>query len=297
MIYVDIKGNLGNQMFEYALARTIQYKTGQSITLNTVWLQKYKPEYIFSLDIFLLNENVFIENDKELPRFMNTYKKGIVRLLKGIFPRTFFYIMSRMGAYIYLKGGYLKLPLNKKFKNYYICGYWQSTKYFEEIKSVLKQEFVFKYDRLEKNDALYEIIEESESICVTVRCGDYMTNEKYKKRFLVCTPEFYEKGVRLIKEVYPSAAVCVFSDDIGWCKKNLNFGEKVYYETGEDPLWEKLRMMSLCKHFVISNSTFSWWAQFLSNNENKIVYAPKPWFPDNRKCDIYEDYWKYIEVK
>lgn len=297
MIYVDIKGNLGNQMFEYAAARQIQEETGQDIVLNTVWLRKYKPEYTFSLDIFKLNKRVHIENSAPLPWFLNTYKIGIVRLLKGIFPKSFFKIMSKKGIYIYLKSGYVPLILQNNFKDYYLCGYWQSLEYFNKIHESIINEFQPKYERLEKNRAFYKIIEDTESICVTVRCGDYMTNEKYRKLFLICTPDYYEEGVRRIKVEHPDATVCVFSDDVEWCKKNLNFGERVYYETGEDPLWEKLRMMSLCKHFVISNSTFSWWAQYLSPNINKIVYAPKPWFPDNRECDIYEDNWRYIEVK
>ena len=87
-----------------------------------------------------------------------------------------------------------------------------------------------------------------------------------------------------------------FSDDIEWVKNNLDFKCETYYENGNDPVWEKLRLMSCCKHFVISNSSFSWWAQYLSCNKNKIVYAPTKWYVDNRKVDIFQDSWKYINV-
>ena len=75
----------------------------------------------------------------------------------------------------------------------------------------------------------------------------------------------------------------------------MKFNCKTYYESGKDPVWEKLRLMSLCKHFVISNSSFSWWAQYLSTNEDKIVYAPKQWYVDGRKADIFEKSWRYLE--
>lgn len=296
MIYVDIKGNLGNQMFEYALARSLQEKSKQEIVLNTTLLQRYKPEYSFNLDVFKLNNQVIVENNKLLPWYMNTYRKGFIRIIKGLMPKIFFRVMSWFGVYIFLKDGYVDFIEKVNHRNYYLCGYWQSTKYFDDIRPILVEEFTSKYDRLESNNELYEVIENTESICVTVRCGDYLSNEKYRKLFLVCTPEYYQEGVKNIKKEFPHATVCVFSDDINWCKQNLEFGEKVYYETGNDPLWEKLRMMSLCKHFVISNSTFSWWAQYLSENENKIVYAPKPWFPDNRSCDIYQPEWRYIKL-
>lgn len=202
----------------------------------------------------------------------NTYA-GIIRALKGVFPDAFYSIMKHFGAMIYIKEKYKEIPIKKNFKDYYLAGYWQCDKYFDGISDVIRKEFQPIYDRLECNKELYEIIEGNESICVTVRCGDYMTNEKVRLNHLICTSDFYEEGVRRIKQEHPDAVVCVFSDDVEWCKASLNFGEKVYYESGEDPVWEKLRMMSLCKHFVISNSSFSWWAQYLSLNDSKIVYS------------------------
>lgn len=294
MIYIDIKGNLGNQMFEYAFARKIQELTGQKICLNTYFLSKYKPEYKLSLDSFMLNENVIIENNKPLPWFVNTYK-GIIRVLKGLCPKIFFSLMKHWGIYIWMREQYIDIPI-KKHKNYYIVGYWQSTKYFDQINTKICDEFTPKYPLRDDNGELYRVIKDTESICVTIRRGDYVTNEKYKKLFFLCDNDFFIEGVKKIKAEIPDATTIVFSDDVEWVKNNVPFTGKVYYESGKDPVWEKIRLMSACKHFVISNSTFSWWVQHLSKNPNKIVYAPSRWFPDGRECDIYEDNWRYIDV-
>lgn len=294
MIYVNMKGNLGNQMFEYACARQLQEKTGQKICLNTCLMQKYKPEYTFDLEDFILNDNVIIEKNKKLPWYINTYT-GVIRILKRLFPQLFFAFMKHFGVFIWLQSTYIKIPDIKK-ENYYFEGFWQSLRYFKDVDEKVRNEFKPRYPLKKENEALYSIICNTESICVTIRRGDYVTNKKYKKMFFLCDNEFFQEGVRRIRKRIPEAVVIVFSDDIEWVKDNINFGSEVYYESGKDPVWEKIRLMTACKHFVISNSSFSWWAQHLANNPNKIVYAPSKWFPDGRKCDISEDDWKYIEI-
>jgi hypothetical protein len=296
MIYVDVKGNLGNQMFEYAFARKIQEKTGQKICMNTYFLNKYKPEYSCTLNDFILNKNNVIFDDKvPLPWFVNTYS-GIVRVLKGLFPMQFYNIMKNFGVFIWMKNTYVTFPLEKKHINYYIAGYWQSLEYFSDIDSIIRDEFLPKYPVRSENIDLLRKIESTESICVTIRRGDYVTNEKYRREFFLCDTEFFLEGVKQIKEEIPDSVIFIFSDDIQWVRENVAFEGEIYYESGTDPVWEKMRLMSSCKHFVISNSSFSWWAQHLSKSINKIVYAPSKWYPDGRVCDIYEKNWRYIKV-
>lgn len=304
MIYVDMKGNLGNQLFEYAFARKLQEKTDQEICLNNCFLNLYFKDYKFSLDDYVLNERVNIENTKKLPWFMNIYtfsSKLIMKIIKKnkkideIVSNYIYNEFSKRGYYLWLKETYKPIKVYQR-DDYYVTGFWQCDKYFDDIRNILLEELKPKYDRLVENKNLYKIIEENESICVTIRRGDYVHNEKIRKNYLVCDEEFYYEAVNRIKQKYPNAIVICFSDDIEWVKNNLDFKCETYYENGNDPVWEKLRLMSCCKHFVISNSSFSWWAQYLSCNKNKIVYAPTKWYVDNRKVDIFQDSWKYINV-
>ena len=99
-----------------------------------------------------------------------------------------------------------------------------------------------------------------------------------------------------MKEKLENPTFIFFSDDINWVKENIKIGECVcYYERGVDPVWEKLRLMYSCKHFIISNSSFSWWAQYLSRNENKIVISPNRWYNDGRTADLLDESFIKIE--
>ena len=94
----------------------------------------------------------------------------------------------------------------------------------------------------------------------------------------------------------------VFSDDLKWVRNHLKLEEhfpnvKFVYESGNDSVEEKIRMMTMCKHFIISNSSFSWWAQYLCPNEDKIVVAPNMWFTNGSKNGLYMDSWNLIDVK
>ncbi len=173
-------------------------------------------------------------------------------------------------------------------------GFWQSEKFFSDIKDILKKELEPKKKLTESNKELYEIINDTESVCITIRRGDYISNEKFKKIYYICDENYFYRGVNKIKELVKNPTLIVFSDDVEWAKENLDFGVKTYYETGKDDACEKIRLMSACKHFVISNSSFSWWAQYLSNNENKIVIAPKNWYTNGDNGDIYQDFWTLI---
>ncbi|WP_192986681.1 alpha-1,2-fucosyltransferase [Carnobacterium mobile] len=304
MIFVDIKGNLGNQLFIYACARKIQKETGQTICLNTYYLKKYYKDYTFSLSDLKLNDNVVIEENKSLPWFMNVnsfFSKAIIKTtskfngINQLISNFVFYLYSKFGVYIWLNTTYKKLPIKKR-KNYYLSGFWQSDKYFEDIRENLLEELLPREKPLNKNHEFINLINKTESICVTIRRGDYITNEKVKKTHFICDEAFFVEGVEKLKNDLENPVVFCFSDDIEWAKENIHFDCPTYYECGNDPVWEKLRLMSLCKNFVISNSSFSWWAQYLSKSENKIVYAPSVWYADGTKADIFQDNWKYINV-
>lgn len=101
----------------------------------------------------------------------------------------------------------------------------------------------------------------------------------------------------MMKQKVRNAKFFVFSDDIEWVKENMNFPEDSVFESGNDPVWEKLRMMYSCKHFIISNSTFSWWAQYLSRNSEKVVIAPNKWRNKGVWQDIYQENWNIIKIK
>ena len=302
MIYLKMRGRLGNQMFQYAFARSVSLKTGEPI----------------SIDWEIVDERTKIEQGnfwgRELNEFNIKAKEGkfeanmnfIQRQLFGLsnrylkkafysddaFIEILYKFASIFGLYIY-QDGYIKYPFWPK-SNKFLYAYFESPLYFEGIADELRREFTPRKPLLEHNKELFDIIKNTESICVTVRRGDFLEQQNINN-IGVCGVDYYKRGVALITEKYPNANVILFSDDIEWVKQNIEFSIPTYSEIGSDPVWEKLRLMSACRHFVISNSTFSWWAQFLSVNTKKIVVAPDPWRADARKTDIEQENWIKID--
>ena len=151
---------------------------------------------------------------------------------------------------------------------------------FNCIRQVLLNDFTPKYPPLESNKGLYKVINKYNSVCISIRRGDYL-NHQYADKFYICDENYIQRAIDMIKQLVDHPVLVFFSDDIKWVKDTIITDIQSYYESGDDPVWEKLRLMYSCKHFVISNSTFSWWAQYLSRNEDKIVISPDRWFNDD----------------
>lgn len=179
-----------------------------------------------------------------------------------------------------------------------MVGHFESAQYFNSIRNVLINEFTPIHDKLPSNYDLYNKIESTESVCVSMRRGDFLSDSNIKNAAFVCDICYFFNGIETMKKKVKNPVFFIFSDDIGWVKEKVKFGADtiIYFENGDDPLWEKMRLMYSCKHFVISNSTFSWWAQYLSRNDNKIVIAPSRWRNYECKLDIYEPHWLLIDV-
>ena len=136
-------------------------------------------------------------------------------------------------------------------------------------------------------------MESSESVCVAVRLGEYVKHPVHQ----VCTPEYYKKAIAIVREKKPNCKIFLFSDDIPMAMNMLGMNsEQVVCEAGTATAAETLFTMAHCKNFIISNSSFNWWAQYLSNSKNKIVIAPSRWYNTDVPCDIYQKDWTIVKV-
>lgn len=305
MIYAMITGNAGNQFFQYAFARKLMLEKKDDLTVDM--------RYILSGDNVHKAENVLgyfntcdfnLNLDGKYYPMQRFIYAMLIRFLpdrdssnnvkRFEFLRKHSRFLSKHGLYFYDGADYLEFgDLNIRNKNLFVRGFWECDKYFDDIKDILVNELTPKEPPVKDNLLLYKKMEETESICVTVRRYD---KEEVSDNFFSCDAQFFYNGVNYIKRFHPNATVFVFSDDVEWCRNNLDFGTDTYYESGNDPIWEKVRLMSSCKHFVISNSTFSWWVQYLSKNDKKIVVAPNEW--RRGECvpiDIYQDSWIFLD--
>ena len=311
MIYKEISGRLGNQMFQYAAIRSIyeksKYKDGLILNFEKgVYQRNFENELKYfnimpyhETDRFHLSLagklvlNCFLLTEKVITMYCLLLKKNM-EFVKYCYEKKMSKILNKFGIYV-ARQGYISFD-NFKCDDKYVLGYFESSLYFDDIKEIIVKEFTPKQNKRVSNKKLYEYIENNESVCVTIRRGDFVENEEFKKNHYICTPDYFVDSMKFIQNMIPDAKFIVFSDDIEWCKKNISFPGEVRFESGKDPVWEKLRLMYSCKHFIISNSTFSWWAQYLSQNDKKIVVAPNKWRNTGYSKDIYMDNWILYDV-
>ncbi len=181
----------------------------------------------------------------------------------------------------------------------YLTGYFQSEKYFQEIREQVRKAFCFSdriweglpKDLLEKVKGCQEKIGHSLAVSVHVRRGDYLENEEAYGQ--ICTQDYYRKAVSLIREWYPQAVFFFFSNDPKWVRTWLReeYGQGLCYEvmdgTDESTGYLDLFLMSRCQHHIIANSSFSWWGAWLAKEEGKKVIAPSKWHNKQIYKDIY----------
>lgn len=298
MIYLELQGNLGNQLFQYAFARKISIFTGQSICINLYNFNKGRPDLVFSLDDYVLSTDVIIERDKKLPFYADSFSL-FSRIVKKICPKFQSILLKKMGVFFW-QGEEVRLDFLSDIppkKDYYIAGWYQSVKYFDDIRDILMKELIPKQNPSKDNLDLYKVICEKESVCISIRRGDYISNPKFNRMYYVCNAEYFQKAIEEINKRVKNPTFIFFSDDIDWVKNNIPAPEGSYYESGKDSTYEKLRLMSGCKHYIVSNSSFSWWAQYLGKKEISVTIAPSRWSANQTKpSEIYQDDWVLIQV-
>lgn len=294
MIYVEVQGNLGNQLFQYAYARHIQKHTKQKIVLNLYNFNKGRPDLKFTLNQFVLNNAVFIEKDKPLPYYANTFTI-FSRVLRKVCPRLYHNMLKAFGVIIWQESKVIEDP---KFihQNYYLSGWFQSVKYFEDVRGELITEIVPRNINYNNSD-LYNEIRNTNSVCISIRRGDYVTNMRFNRLYYVCDEKYFIKAVKELQNKEKDLVFVFFSDDIEWVKENIYIEGKCIYETGKDSVAEKLRLMSACKHYILSNSSFSWWAQFMRVREGGYTIAPNRWNNTNDNREIYGSDWILIDTQ
>lgn len=290
MIYLNLCGGLGNQLFEYAFARNIALKENQNICVSTYEISFYDKKRTPTLKMFTLPESVTF-TDKKPPWYVHR-RNYVSKILRNISPERYFRYFEKIGSYIWYQEKIIEISRESHLKtnrDIFIGGYWQSEKYFKDSLQEIKRDL--KPRELSSQDIeLIKRIEAEKAICLHIRRGDYVGTPYH-----VCSVDYYNKAVACMRKQL-SGTIFVFSDDIEWAKENVKIPGRHYYVENRNADYIELYMMSRCHSFIISNSTFSWWAQELGDQEGKIVVAPSRWHNTKDCQDIYLDSWQIIDV-
>lgn len=289
MIIVRLSGGMGNQMFQYAAGRALALHHNVPLGLDTTFLLDRTPREGFTFrdfDLDVFNIKADIVSPGAVPWRHRKHFSGVLGIYIDAFRRRF-----------------LKFPGTEKYFTFdpsvlalgtdaYLEGYWQSPKYFEHIENSIWQEFTLKEPLSEPVELLRKEIMNCESVCMHVRRGDFVGNALHD----VSDKDYYAKAIAYIGSAQRIEKIFVFSDDIEWCKSNLSFPYSTVF-VGPECAGKKaeghLALMSACHHFVIANSTFSWWAAWLAPHPEKIVIAPQKWFTDESidTSDLIPEEW------
>jgi len=252
-------GGLGNQLFSISHALSQGWKNNREV-------------------IFLPTSFTPLQGNNT-----SYYINNILRNLKFVNSLENFTVISELSFYF--------KPINPVSTNTVFDGYFQSSKhwygYNNEIKKIFQPDdetinyLMKKYPELNDN-----------TVSIHIRRGDYLNSPLTHPTISL---EYITESLKLIDY---DTIVFIFTDDLNWAKKNIIINNKIIF-VNEKFDWLELYLMSMCKHNIISNSTFSWWASFLNMNQNKIVIAPSIWFGPNgpKRNDLYEENWKIINVE
>lgn len=275
MIKIQIKGGLGNQMFQYAAARSLSKKYNTDLILNTEYFYNTPPKDVkrtYQLNVFNIDKNIKIE----------TEINPLIKILQKLFLKFGSDKIQILIANLILK---IKLPV-------YLNGYFQNEKYFLDIREILLKEFTLNKEISEETKKIKEIIEKSEAICLNVRRGDYLRPD-YLKIYGICSMEYYNEALEYIKDRVKKPLICIFSDDPEWIKKEFKIDNVLFTDNRTISDYEQMYLMSLCKHNIIANSSFAWWGAWLNQNPNKIVIGPKQWLVNktSEELDIMPKDW------
>jgi Glycosyl transferase family 11 len=277
MIIVKLIGGLGNQMFQYATAKSLALKHNTPLFIDTYYLLKktdntYTQRHL-ELNVFDINIQKALSSDIEKFKIFNSNK--YTRTLQRKFPFLYNYLyIAESGA------GFQKQFFNFG-ANTYLDGFWQSEKYFKDIKTEIYNDFVLK-EPIPTNNHWLNLITQCNSVSLHVRRGDYISQSNIKSSHQLCDLTYYEQAIKHIKKTQSNIQLFIFSDDLAWCKSNIKFDEPIYFVEHNQNQEAHLDMilMSHCKHNIIANSSFSWWAAYLNKNYEKIIVAPKQWYTD-----------------
>ena len=288
MIIVKLIGGLGNQMFQYATARRLAFKHDTALILDLSSFETYKL-HNYALNHFNINAQIAIPKQLGLCRSDSRLSR-----LRRIFLRS----NSHDSNYIKEKNFNFDREILELSDNVYLDGYWQSEKYFKDIENIIKKEFRLEYELDEKNREMADYISNCESVSIHVRRGDYVTNSVINAFHGTCDMDYYLRCISLLKNKIKDPHFFIFSDDPEWVKINLNIDFPTIFIThnGPEKNYEDLKLMSLCKHNIIANSSFSWWGAWLNDNPQKIVIGPLNWFRDNKinTRDLMPEYWNRL---
>jgi hypothetical protein len=289
LIISHIIGGLGNQMFQFAAARALSIARNSPLLLDTSDFSTYAIHQGFEL------ARVFSCSVKQAEpgdiRAVLDWQSS--RFVRRIMMRPSFRLLRSRHFMVEPCFDYCGAVRNVPLP-IYLMGYWQSERYFADVEETIRRDFTFRQPLTGRNIKLAQDVGTVNAVSLHVRRGDYTSNPKSLATHGVCSLDYYQAAIRHMVEHLEAPQFFVFSDDMDWVLANLNIGYPCHYvqhNLGAES-YNDMRLMSLCKHHIIANSSFSWWGAWLDADPGKVVVAPRKWFANKTAVnDLFPQGW------
>lgn len=257
-------------MFQYAVARSLSLRLGEELVLDPHWFSHQLPgETVRPLELTRYPVRQRLATPQE-QRKWRVLRSRWNRFLGPLRPMTL--LRETPGAY--------NASISRARPDTYLFGFWQSEKYFKDIRTNLLEELSPVAPPSPQDAEVLASIERGDAISVHIRRGDYVSSSSAAAFHGVCSMDYYERAIEHVARQLAKPVLYIFSDDPDWTRQNLKSPYPSHYVNHNSPAdaFQDLRLMSHCKHHVIANSSFSWWGAWLATSPDKIVVAPRNWF-------------------
>ena len=272
MIIIKIKGGLGNQLFQYAIAKAFSLETKRKFKLDISIFEWYKLH------------NYGLHHFNIQPEFYTPESKWKMKL-KKLFNKVVFYNEDHH------QFNYNPNLKDTKSDYLFLEGYYQSQKYFIKYEKEIRNDFQIITPLKKQTSDMVAYMQSVNAVSIHFRRGDYVGNAVHETD----KTEYYKEAMKIIESKVENPVYFLFSDDIPWVKENFTTNFETHYVDFNDAAtnFEDIKLMSSCKHNIMANSSFSWWGAWLNPNPNKIVIAPKLWFNDEKvnTNDVIPENW------
>lgn len=275
-VTVRLQGGLGNQLYQYAAARSLSICERRPLLIETKLIAGESYRH-YALSAFNISGTHVGLLDQWNTRWACSVRAG--RTFRIICPMAWNYKICHDK-----ENGYDNTIYGHNHKHLVMQGYWQSYRYFEKYTETIKRDYTFREDADDNNTELIAEISNKEAVAIHIRRGDYVSNSFFNETLGICSREYYDKALKVISKKVNNPYYYVFTDDPAWVKNNFyipGLMSIVDHNLGRAD-HEDLRLMMHCKHFIIANSSFSWWGAWLAYYKDKVVIAPAQWFKNDR---------------